>query len=198
MAMASERGPAGRQDVLPTLPPRLRFRGGPGLLGQHLPVRRRRGRVQRRRRRQLVRRLGTGELGRRLQRHPGPDLRWTRQQQPAGGPEAYIGDSHGYWATRINVSALAGKTVRFRFRIGTDYDGARLRLVHRRREHRRPEASAARGADAGARQRPRRRCRARSGATSRWRAWSFLALPDPAPAAAPTTPATAASGRWRR
>ncbi|MHB0874501.1 MAG: S8 family serine peptidase [Anaerolineae bacterium] len=43
---------------------------------------------------------------------------------PLVGRSAYVGSSGGYWATRINITALAGKSVRFRFRLGTDYLGA--------------------------------------------------------------------------
>jgi bacillolysin len=39
---------------------------------------------------------------------------------PLSGRQAFGGVSNGYQSTRINVSALAGRSVRFRFRIGTD------------------------------------------------------------------------------
>jgi hypothetical protein len=39
---------------------------------------------------------------------------------PLSGRPAFVGDSSGYGSTRLNLSSLAGKQVRFRFRIGTD------------------------------------------------------------------------------
>jgi hypothetical protein len=39
---------------------------------------------------------------------------------PLSGRPAFVGDSAGYGSTRLNLSSLAGKQVRFRFRIGTD------------------------------------------------------------------------------
>ncbi|HEY7255965.1 MAG TPA: M4 family metallopeptidase [Solirubrobacterales bacterium] len=39
---------------------------------------------------------------------------------PLAGRRAFVGDSAGYGSTRLNLSSLAGKQVRFRFRIGTD------------------------------------------------------------------------------
>ena len=39
---------------------------------------------------------------------------------PLGGRRAFIGDSHGYVASRYNLSSLAGQSVRFRWRMGTD------------------------------------------------------------------------------
>jgi len=39
---------------------------------------------------------------------------------PLGGREAFCGRSNGYISTRLDLSTLAGQTVRFRFRIGTD------------------------------------------------------------------------------
>jgi hypothetical protein len=39
---------------------------------------------------------------------------------PLGGRSAFTGESHGYTASRLNLSSLAGQNVRFRFRIGTD------------------------------------------------------------------------------
>lgn len=39
---------------------------------------------------------------------------------PLGGRRAFGGVSNGYQSTRIDVTSLAGKSVRFRFRIGTD------------------------------------------------------------------------------
>jgi hypothetical protein len=42
---------------------------------------------------------------------------------PLGGRAAFVGESHGYYASRLNLSPLAGRRVRFRFRVGTDEDG---------------------------------------------------------------------------
>jgi hypothetical protein len=39
---------------------------------------------------------------------------------PLGGRSAFIGESHGYTSSRLNLGSLAGQSVRFRFRIGTD------------------------------------------------------------------------------
>ena len=39
---------------------------------------------------------------------------------PLGGRSAFIFESYGYTTSRLNLSSLAGKNVRFRFRIGTD------------------------------------------------------------------------------
>jgi len=39
---------------------------------------------------------------------------------PIGGRQAFVGDSHGYVSSRYNLSSLAGKTVNFRWRLGTD------------------------------------------------------------------------------
>jgi Zn-dependent metalloprotease len=39
---------------------------------------------------------------------------------PLGGRVAFVGDSHGYVSSRYNLSSLAGKTVKFRWRLGTD------------------------------------------------------------------------------
>jgi bacillolysin len=41
-------------------------------------------------------------------------------QNPLGGRKAYSGISHGYVSSRYNLSSLAGHTVSFRWRIGTD------------------------------------------------------------------------------
>jgi hypothetical protein len=41
---------------------------------------------------------------------------------PLEGRRAFGGVSNGYQSTRINISSLAGNAVRFRFRIGTDFD----------------------------------------------------------------------------
>lgn len=39
---------------------------------------------------------------------------------PLGGRSAFVRDSRGYTASRLNLSSLSGQNVRFRFRIGTD------------------------------------------------------------------------------
>jgi len=39
---------------------------------------------------------------------------------PLGGKQAFVDDSHGYYSSRLNLTSLAGQSVRFRFRIGTD------------------------------------------------------------------------------
>jgi Zn-dependent metalloprotease len=39
---------------------------------------------------------------------------------PLGGRRGFVGNSFGYTASQLNLGALAGSTVRFRFRIGTD------------------------------------------------------------------------------
>jgi Zn-dependent metalloprotease len=39
---------------------------------------------------------------------------------PLGGRRAFVGNSHGYVSSRYNLSSLAGKTVQFRWRLGTD------------------------------------------------------------------------------
>lgn len=45
---------------------------------------------------------------------------------PLAGRNAFTGDSFGYAATQLNLGALAGKNVRFRFRIGSDEAAAFL------------------------------------------------------------------------
>ena len=42
---------------------------------------------------------------------------------PLGGRKGFIGDSHGYVSSRYNLASLAGQSVRFRWRIGTDFWG---------------------------------------------------------------------------
>lgn len=37
-----------------------------------------------------------------------------------GGRQAFVGQSHGYYSSRLSLSSLAGQSVRFRFRIVTD------------------------------------------------------------------------------
>jgi bacillolysin len=39
---------------------------------------------------------------------------------PLGGRSAFVGQSHGYISTRLNLGSLAGQGVRFRFRMGLD------------------------------------------------------------------------------
>jgi Zn-dependent metalloprotease len=39
---------------------------------------------------------------------------------PLKGRSAFVGTSHGYISTRLNLASLAGKTVNFRWRMGTD------------------------------------------------------------------------------
>jgi len=39
---------------------------------------------------------------------------------PIGGGMAFVGASYGYVGTRLNLAALAGQSIRFRFKIGTD------------------------------------------------------------------------------
>lgn len=39
---------------------------------------------------------------------------------PLGGRQAFVGESNGYISSRLNLLSLAGQSVRFRFRIGTD------------------------------------------------------------------------------
>jgi hypothetical protein len=39
---------------------------------------------------------------------------------PLGGRSAFISDSHGYISSRVNLSSLAGQSVRFRWRMGLD------------------------------------------------------------------------------
>ena len=42
---------------------------------------------------------------------------------PLKGRSAFVGDSHGYISTRVNLSSLAGQTVAFRWRMGLDDTG---------------------------------------------------------------------------
>lgn len=44
----------------------------------------------------------------------------TIASNPLGGRRAFSGVSHGYYSSRLNLSRLAGRSVRFRFRIGAD------------------------------------------------------------------------------
>jgi len=42
---------------------------------------------------------------------------------PLSGRSAFVGESNGYISTRLDLSALAGQTIRFRFRLATDDSG---------------------------------------------------------------------------
>jgi hypothetical protein len=42
---------------------------------------------------------------------------------PLGGRSAFVGTSHGYVSTRLNLSSLAGQNVMFRWRMGLDFIG---------------------------------------------------------------------------
>ncbi len=44
----------------------------------------------------------------------------TGYGNPLGGRRAFSGTSYGYTSSRLDLTSLAGRTVRFRFRIGTD------------------------------------------------------------------------------
>ena len=39
---------------------------------------------------------------------------------PLGGRSGFVAESHGYISSRLNLSGMAGQSVKFRFRIGTD------------------------------------------------------------------------------
>ena len=43
---------------------------------------------------------------------------------PLKGRNAFVGSSHGYISTRLNLSSLAGKSVSFRWRMGLDLGGS--------------------------------------------------------------------------
>lgn len=47
----------------------------------------------------------------------------TGTGNPLQGRSAFVGTSHGYISTRVNLASLAGKTVRFRWRMGLDGSG---------------------------------------------------------------------------
>ncbi len=49
---------------------------------------------------------------------------YTGDTNPLKGRPAFSGESPGYISSRLDISPLAGKVVRFRFRIGTDSIGA--------------------------------------------------------------------------
>ncbi len=48
------------------------------------------------------------------------DTLYASSGNPLGGRQAFCGKSSGYISTRLNLTPLAGQSVRFRFRIGTD------------------------------------------------------------------------------
>src|SRR5205085_5868900 len=50
----------------------------------------------------------------------------SRTSNPLGGRQAFTGDSAGYGSSRLNLSPLAGQSVRFRFRLGFDSSVADL------------------------------------------------------------------------
>lgn len=45
---------------------------------------------------------------------------------PLAGRSGFVGASHGYVSSRLNLDALAGQTVKFRWRVGTDYSVSAL------------------------------------------------------------------------
>ncbi len=45
---------------------------------------------------------------------------FTGAGNPLSGRSAFVGSSHGYISTRLNLASLAGKTVSFRWRLGLD------------------------------------------------------------------------------
>ncbi len=47
----------------------------------------------------------------------------TNNGNPLGGRSAFVDDSHGFVDSRYDLTTLAGKTVRFRWRMGTDNAG---------------------------------------------------------------------------
>ena len=49
---------------------------------------------------------------------------FTGASNPLSGRSAFVGDSHGYISTRLNLTSLAGKTVSFRWRMGLDVAAA--------------------------------------------------------------------------
>ncbi len=48
---------------------------------------------------------------------------YPSDDSPLAGRNAFVGSSHGYISTKLDLSSLVGQSVRFRFRIGTDYMG---------------------------------------------------------------------------
>ncbi|MEP0807183.1 MAG: M4 family metallopeptidase, partial [Chloroflexota bacterium] len=49
---------------------------------------------------------------------------YANWNNPLKGRAAFVGTSHGYISTRVNLASLAGKTVTFRWRMGLDDAGA--------------------------------------------------------------------------
>lgn len=47
-------------------------------------------------------------------------------QNPLAGRNAFVGMTDGYVSTQLDLSSLAGQSVRFRFRVGTDYFGGNI------------------------------------------------------------------------
>jgi len=47
----------------------------------------------------------------------------TTENNPLKGRSAFVGTSHGYIGTRLNLDSLAGRSVSFRWRMGLDYLG---------------------------------------------------------------------------
>jgi bacillolysin len=47
----------------------------------------------------------------------------SKYDNPLKGKPAFVGSSHGYISTRLNLSFLAGETVQFRWRLGLDSGG---------------------------------------------------------------------------
>ncbi|MGN0063780.1 MAG: M4 family metallopeptidase [Nocardioides sp.] len=45
---------------------------------------------------------------------------YDRYGNPLGGRSAFVGSSHGYGSTRVDLGSLAGKSVMFRWRVGSD------------------------------------------------------------------------------
>ena len=80
-------------------------------------LRRRGRRVQHQQRRELERRRSALHP-RRLQRRRCP----REFGNPLGGRQGFGGQSNGYGSSRLDLGSLAGQSVRFRFRIGTDDD----------------------------------------------------------------------------
>ncbi len=48
----------------------------------------------------------------------------SNYQNPLGGRSAFVRESNGYISSRASLASLAGQSVRFRFRIGTDISGS--------------------------------------------------------------------------
>jgi Zn-dependent metalloprotease len=48
------------------------------------------------------------------------DANFPGYNNPLGGRAAFVGSSHGYISTRLNLASLAGQTVTFRWRMGLD------------------------------------------------------------------------------